>query len=196
MFAPFAVATIANGLRPVVGDETRHALAGGWILQPVFSGFSALSPTLLWIVIPAYSVLTVLLAFTFSGRRVWRVRRAAPWRSAGVGVPGRAGYTSYAYANPLRRVLAGLLGTSRELRTQDRNATTDPNMTGIAPTSPLEYRVDVTDVFQRFLYRPLLPAARATVAAARRLQSGRLDAYMAYMLIALLAGIATVVALV
>lgn len=198
MFAPFTITVIAAGLAPIVGDATRGALAGNWILQPVFPGFSALSPTLLWIVIPAYAVITVLLAVAFSGRRFWQVRRTDPWRSAGVGVPGRAGYTSYAYANPIRRVLAGLLGTRREVRPRTEAVTTDGGEDApvISHTTPLDYRVDVTDVFQRYLYRPLLPATRAVVAAARRLQSGRLDAYMAYMLVALLAVIAVVVALV
>ena len=53
----------------------------------------------------------------------------------------------------------------------------------------------MTDVVQRYLYRPLVPLVHSVVAAARKLQSGRLDAYMAYMLIALLAIVAVVTAL-
>ena len=56
----------------------------------------------------------------------------------------------------------------------------------------LGYTVDVVDVVERYLYRPLIPLGRHIVHAAQRLQSGRLDAYMAYMLIALLAVLAVV----
>jgi hydrogenase-4 component B len=51
------------------------------------------------------------------------------------------------------------------------------------------------EVVETWLYRPSLVAFTAAVAAARRLQSGRLDAYLLYMLIALVAVIAVVTAL-
>ena len=185
---------IAAGIRPIAGAATDGALAGGWILQPVFADFSALSPTWLWIVIPAYVVLTIAVAVLFSGRRFWRVRRTPAWTSGSQGAPGRTGYTSYGFANPIRKVLAALLMTRHELR--ELSPDTDPSPGRPAAASArLGYVVDVTDVVQRYLYRPLLPAVRAVVAAARRLQSGRLDAYMAYMLIALLAVIVVVTAL-
>lgn len=192
--APLIVAMIAAGIRPLVGTATNGALAGGWILQPVFSNFSALSPTWLWIVIPSYAALTIVMAVLFSGRRFWRVRRTPAWTSGSEGAPGRTGYTSYGFANPIRKVLAALLMTRHELR--ELSPDTDPSATRPAAASArLGYVVDVTDVVQRYLYRPLLPTVRAVVAAARRLQSGRLDAYMAYMLIALLAVIVVVTAL-
>ena len=49
------------------------------------------------------------------------------------------------------------------------------------------YRVEVVDVVERFFYRPLAIGVLAVSRAARRLQSRRLDAYTAYMLIAVLA---------
>lgn len=192
--APLIVAMIAAGIRPLVGTVTNGALAGGWILQPVFPDFSALSPTLLWIVIPAYVALTIVIAVVFSGGRFWRVRRTPAWTSGSEGAPGRTGYTSYGFANPIRKVLAALLMTRHELRelSPDANSST---IRPAAASARLGYVVDVTDVVQRYLYRPLLPMVRAVVAAARKMQSGRLDAYMAYMLIALLAVIVVVVAL-
>ena len=51
------------------------------------------------------------------------------------------------------------------------------------------------EVVEAYLYRPALAAFMAIVAAAKRLQSGRLDAYLLYMLIALIAIIAVVTAL-
>ena len=58
----------------------------------------------------------------------------------------------------------------------------------------LGYRVDVVEVVERYVYRPLGRALYVVVAQAKRLQSGRLDAYMAYMLIAVVAVLAVVVA--
>jgi hypothetical protein len=50
-----------------------------------------------------------------SGRRLLRVRRVPAWRSATVGVEGPDSYTAFGYANPTRRVLAGVLHTQAEL---------------------------------------------------------------------------------
>jgi hydrogenase-4 component B len=59
----------------------------------------------------------------------------------------------------------------------------------------LRYASDVVEVVENYLYGPALRSFQAAVAAAKRLQSGRLDAYLLYMLIALIAIIAVVTAL-
>ena len=59
----------------------------------------------------------------------------------------------------------------------------------------LRYASDVMEVVETYLYRPALGFFMAVVTAAKRLQSGRLDAYLLYMLIALIAVIAAVTAL-
>jgi hypothetical protein len=50
-------------------------------------------------------------------------------------------------------------------------------------------------VVETWLYRPALAFFTAIVTAAKRLQSGRLDAYLFYMLIALIGVIAMATAL-
>ena len=57
------------------------------------------------------------------------------------------------------------------------------------------YRTDVVEVVGEFLYRPLLVPLRRAVSLAKRLQSGRLDAYIGYLLITLVALLAVVVAM-
>lgn len=192
--APLEVRVIASGLSPIVGDAASGALAAPLILQPVFGDFSALSPTLLWVVIPGYGLLTVLLLAAASGRRFVRVRRVPVWTSAASGIPDNHGYTSYGFANPIRRVLASLLLTRAELRRHDVSEIGAPGAAG-ARRPILGYTIDVVDIVEQYLYRPFLPWLRALVRAARGLQSGRLDAYMAYMLVAVLAVIAVVTAM-
>ncbi len=191
--APLEVRMIATGLSPIVGDQTRGALASPWVLQPVFSDFSALSPTWLWIAIPALVVLIGLVTAAFSGRRLWRVRRVPAWSSASPGVEGSVGYTSFGYANPMRKVLANLLLTRGELRREEARTGgqvggEDQGAAGVR----LGYTVDVVEVVGHYMYRPLGGMLLAVVRAAKRLQSGRLDAYLAYMLIALVAVLAVV----
>jgi hydrogenase-4 component B len=59
----------------------------------------------------------------------------------------------------------------------------------------LRYASDVMEVVENYFYRPALGFFTSIVTAAKRLQSGRLDAYLLYMLIALIAVIAVVTAL-
>ena len=202
---PLEIRVIAAGLSPVVpASLTMGALKSPWILQPVFAGFSILSPSWMWVELPVMLVLTGLLALAASGRRLLRVRRVPAWRSATIGVEGTGSYTAFGYANPTRRVLAGVLHTRAETRqvmmagsigddgsgAPDR---ADPGREGAG--AHLEYASDVMEVVETYLYRPALRFFSAIVTAAKRLQSGRLDAYLLYMLIALIAVIAVVTAI-
>jgi hydrogenase-4 component B len=202
---PLEVRVIAAGLSPVVpGGLVMGALKSPWVLQPVFAGFSILSPSWLWIEMPLMLLAVVAFAWAVSGRRLLRVRRVPAWRSATMGVDGLDSYTAFGYANPTRRVLAGLLHTRAEVR--EIMLERDERDPGTGPPDPdeeaereqavhLRYASDVVEVVEAYLYRPALRSLLAVAAVARRLQSGRLDAYLLYMLITLIALIAVVTAL-
>ena len=199
---PLEIRAIAAGLSPVVpASLTMGALKSPWVLQPVFAGFSILSPSWLWVEMPLMLLLTVLFAWAVSGRRLLRVRRVPAWRSATIGVEGADSYTAFGYANPTRRVLAGVLHTRTEVR--EVMMAEDSSDDGSGPPDRadpaqeetavhLEYASDVMEVVETYAYRPALESFMAVVTAAKRLQSGRLDAYLLYMLIALVAVIAVV----
>lgn len=216
---PLEIRAIAAGLSPVVPRAvTSGALKSPWVLQPVFAGFSILSPSWLWIDIPVLVLVVGLFTWAVSGRRMLRVRRVPAWRSATIGVEGADSYTAFGYANPTRRVLANVLHTRAEVRvltaegdgalvddvgggperpvsgsgTPDGDVEAVPELRG-APH--LGYSSDVVEVVETYLYRPVFRAVAVMAAVAKRLQSGRLDAYLLYMLIALIAVIAVVTAL-
>ena len=114
---PLEIRVIAAGLSPVVpGGLVLGALKSPWVLQPVFAGFSILSPSWLWLEMPVMLLLVVAFSWAVSGRRLLRVRRVPAWRSATIGVDGLDSYTAFGYANPTRRVLAGVLHTRAEVR--------------------------------------------------------------------------------
>jgi hydrogenase-4 component B len=201
---PLEIRVIAAGLSPVVpGALTMSALKSPWVLQPVFAGFSILSPSWLWVEMPAMLLIVGLLAWAVSGRRLLRVRRVPAWRSATIGVDGTDSYTAFGYANPTRRVLAGVLHTQAEVREvmleengdSGAGAPDQADLTGPEANARLEYASDVIEVVETYLYRPAAGLFATVVSAAKRLQSGRLDAYLLYMLIALIAVIAVVTAL-
>ena len=203
---PLVIRVLAAGLSPVVAaSAVNGARQAPWVLGPVFAGFSVLSPSWLWIVMPLLAL--AVLAFTrlVAGKRMTSVRRVPAWRSATAGVEGADSYTATGFANPTRRVLAAVLHTRAEVRPltgaalvdaadapADAGGATEP---GPVPGARLGYSSDVVEVVEDYLYRPALRPVMAVVRAAKRLQSGRLDAYLGYMLIALIALLAVVAAL-
>jgi hypothetical protein len=192
---PLEIRVIAAGLSPVVpGQVTTGALKSPWVLQPVFAGFSILSPSWLWIELPVMLALVILLTFALSGRRLVRVRRVPAWRSATIGVDGADSYTPFGYANPTRRVLASVLHTRAGVEELDPRRSGAAEGHDDARVPHLRYTSDVVEVVESWLYRPAALVFAAVVRAAKRLQSGRLDAYLLYMLIALVAVVAVVTA--
>jgi len=197
---PLEIRVIAAGLSPIVpASLTNGALKSPWVLQPVFAGFSILSPSWLWIAMPALFVIVLLLAAGLSGRRLFRVRRVPAWRSATAGVTGSARYTVFGFANPTRRVLATVLHTRTEVRRLSpggsASATAVADGGGQDTAAHVGYASDVIEPAEQYLYRPLLRPLLWLGRVATRLQSGRLDAYLAYMLVALVAVLAVVIAL-
>jgi hypothetical protein len=89
----------------------------------VFADFSALSPTWLSIELPLMFLTIALFTVAVSRGGVLRVRRVPAWTSASVGVGRQTQYTSFGYANPMRKVLANLLRTRSELHAAAMPAT-------------------------------------------------------------------------
>jgi hydrogenase-4 component B len=196
-FAPLEIRVIGAGLAPVLpAGSVTAALKSPWVLQPVFAGFSILSPSWLWLAMPALLALVAAAGWLLSGRRLLRVRRVPAWRSATAGVSGHDSYTAFGFANPTRRVLAAVLHTRTEVAGIGEEPADDARQHDPDPVMPhVEYRSDVVEVVEEYVYRPLRRPVRTVVRLAQRLQSGRLDAYLAYMLAALIALLAVVTGL-
>ncbi|MHB1533668.1 MAG: proton-conducting transporter transmembrane domain-containing protein [Acidimicrobiales bacterium] len=189
--APWVIRFIAKGLGPVVPAKTvLGALKSPWVLQPVYANFSILSPSWLTIVMPVGFLAVGAFTLVLSRGRFLQVRRVPAWRSATAGVAGTDRYSSFGYANVLRHVLGNVLGASRENVTVE-----DTNDAGVLEASHIEARSTVVEPVETYLYRPARRALLSVAHTAKRLQSGRLDAYVAYMLVALLVVLTLVAAL-
>jgi len=118
------------------------------------------------------------------------------WRSATAGVDGADEYTPFGYSHPTRKILAALLLTRNELReVEAATGGQEGDEQRGAAGAHLGYSTDVIEVVETYLYRPLRAPTLALARAMKRLQSGRLDAYLTYMLIALIAVLAVVTAM-
>jgi len=192
---PLEIRLIGAGLAPVLpAPAVTAALKSPWVVQPVFAGFSILSPSWLWIVMPSLFAAVAILTWLASGSRLLRVRRVPAWRSATAGVSGHDSYTAFGFANPTRRVLGAVLHTRAVTTRRELGSAGEGE--DVAATAPhVEYSSDVIEVTEQYLYRPFQRPFALLVRQAQRLQSGRLDAYLAYMLIALIAALAVLTGL-
>ncbi|MCL4445531.1 MAG: NADH/ubiquinone/plastoquinone (complex I) [Actinobacteria bacterium] len=189
--SPWEIRYIARGLSSIVSESTTlQALKSPWVLQPVFHGFSILSPSWMWVVMPIVFSGVLLLAIVLSRGRYLRVRRVRSWHSATAGVSGPSAYSAFGFANPLRHVLGNILGTRRSTTL----VVTTPEDDGL-PFVNVETHTTVVEPIETYLYRPVRTMTLAAARMAKRLQSGRLNAYVAYMLIALLIALGVTAAL-
>jgi hypothetical protein len=135
-------------------------------------------------VLPAYVVLALLVVRASRGRSVRHVpvRRAPVWVTGSAAELAAVQYRPSAYSNPMRVILRGPLGYRTTLLADgDQNA---------APQLTLDTRVVL--VIDRFLYAPATTLALRIAGRVRALQSGRLSAYLLYVLIALILALSLV----
>jgi hydrogenase-4 component B len=198
--APWEIRLLGSGLKPLLGfDPASPAISHPLVLGPVFEKFSVLAPTWLSIVLPLYAVGAVLIVL--AAHRQQRVRRAPVWVTGSGAELAAVQYRPSAYSNPMRVILRGPLGYRRRLveagaegaglgpAGDDRTGLTSAGDNG---TDTLTLETSVVLAVDRFLYKPVTRFALAIADRVRRLQSGRLSAYLLYMLIALIVALSLV----
>ena len=164
---------VAAGLQP---RARRSATRSSW--APCFRDFSVLAPTWLAIVLPAYALLFAVLVRALLRPPV----RAPVWVTGSGAELAAVQYRPSAYSNPMRVILRGPLGY--------RTSTAEPGR-----PSPSTFRCSRHAWSCRRRSLPLPPAAAGALRVAarvRRLQSGRLSAYLLYMLVALIVALALI----
>ncbi|MCX6069215.1 MAG: proton-conducting transporter membrane subunit, partial [Chloroflexi bacterium] len=140
-------------------------------------GFAQISPALVAL---GFLIVLGLAPLVMAVMRVnRRLRVSDTWGCGRVGQTPRMEYTSTSFAEPLRRVFAELYRPTREL------------MVDVHPDSKyfvqsIEYKSDIRSWFEEFLYTPVLSATQWISLRVRRLQSGSLHGYVAYLFVMLI----------
>jgi hydrogenase-4 component B len=182
--APWEIHALGAGLQPLLGfNPATTTISHPLVLGPVFTNFSVLAPTWLSIVLPAYALLAILVVLATRGRSVRpAVRRAPVWVTGSGAELAAVQYRPSAYSNPMRVILRGPLGYRTRL--------TESN--GRSGSSRLTLDTSVVLAVDRFLYAPATTLALQIATRVRAFQSGRLSAYLLYMLVALIVALALV----
>jgi hydrogenase-4 component B len=179
--APWEIHALASGLRPLLGfDAASTTISHPLVLGPVFKEFSVLAPTWLAIVLPAYALLALLVALGADRRQ--HVRRAPVWVTGSGAELEAVQYRPSAYSNPMRVILRGPLGyRTRVIGASGKSA----------PSRPiLDTRVVLA--VDRYVYAPLTVLALMVADRVRASQSGKLSAYLLYMLVTLIVALSLI----
>jgi hypothetical protein len=94
-------------------------------------------------------------------------------------------YTATAFAEPLRRVFAQLYRPTRDLA-----VTVHPDAPRFVQS--ITYRSEVRPWIEQALYTPVIQAWHALAMRVRRLQTGSVHLYLVYVVLALIAALASV----
>ncbi|WP_454887879.1 proton-conducting transporter transmembrane domain-containing protein [Sphingomonas oryzagri] len=164
-----------------LGIEARfaHGVIGsmivGWVLVPATGGpigpdhsFAFISPTTLMIAMPLLSLVPVILLLVSSR---FRPRYAEVWYGGLTPDPDRAATTALTFSNAMRTFYS-LIYRPRTSSTRETNGQR-------YFVRRLTYRHGVAPLFAKRLFGPLVLATMAASKAARRLQSGSLNLYLA-----------------
>jgi hydrogenase-4 component B len=120
---------------------------------------------------PALAIALALFASVFVFARRTHVAESAPTWACGQEVVPALTWTSAGFTKSLRLVLEAVLRPEREITVETRG--------GIVRSA--SYTGRVPHLADEYLYRPTTNTALALASVARRLQSGRLGTYVAYL---------------
>jgi hydrogenase-4 component B len=180
--AALAVACVVLGVAPGLLVGRLAGLAPWADAGPVRAGLDL--PGTGGLPAPGVAVALVALTAVFLLLRGRRAAAPAPTWACGQLAERPLLWTSAGFTKPLRLVLEAVLRPEREIAVR----------TGRGVVQEVSYRGRVPHLFDERLYRPATRAALVAAAGARRLQSGRLGTYVAYLIalvVVLLAGART-----
>jgi hydrogenase-4 component B len=181
VLAPWEIRLLGHGLSATLGfNPAAEVISHPLVLGPVYADFSVLAPTWLGTVLVTFAVATATIVRV---ARPSRVRRSAPWVSGTAVEPRLVQYTPAGYSNPIRVVLRSFYAYQRSVRRLPQPSPDE---------RALVLETTVTPMIEARLYQPVTAFMLGLTAHVRRLQSGRLGSYLAYILVTLIVIVALI----
>jgi hydrogenase-4 component B len=175
---PFAVVPMLSRVLTGLGGlpDIRPAFTLNVSVQTP-AAFGQMSPTLVAVgLLILFALMPVVMGVLRVNRRL---RMSDTWGCGRIGQTPRMEYTATAFAEPLRRVFAELYRPTREL-------TIDFKPESRYFVQSIEYKSEITPLFDRLMYDPFLRLVRFAAHQVRRLQAGSLHLYLVYVTVVLL----------
>ncbi|HUJ07282.1 MAG TPA: proton-conducting transporter membrane subunit [Streptosporangiaceae bacterium] len=176
--APLVVLALSRAVGTVTGVTLRpDLLPGNLTIIPAHTDFSAFSPTYLTVFLVAVTVVPVLIYL--SGRPGADSVTVPVWDGGMVTFRPRMQYSAMTFSAPTRVTFDALYRPSVSMH----RASDDP----AGRSGPVHYETEVTPVFQRYLYTPVVRAVEWLADVIRPMQSGDVNVYLLYLFLVILA---------
>ena len=176
--APVMLMALSRAARSVTGVALGPLLLPGKLtVIPAHTDFSAFSPTYLAVFLTAACAVPALI---FLAGRPRAASVSVPvWDGGIVSFKPRMQYSAMTFSAPTRVTFDALYRPSVSVR---RASDDDP----AGRSGPVHYEAQVTPVFERYLYRPIIRAVEWLADAIRPMQSGDVNLYLLYVFLVIL----------
>ena len=171
--APVVLAALSRTARTVTGVGLGPLLLpGNLTVIPAHANFSAFSPTYLTVFLAASCAVPALIYL--AGRPRAGSVSVPVWDGGMVSFRPRMQYSAMTFSAPTRVTFDALYRPAVSVR---RASDDDP----AGRSGPVHYEAQVTPVFERYLYRPVIRAVEWLADAIRPVQSGDVNLYLLYV---------------
>jgi hydrogenase-4 component B len=176
--APVMLAALSRTARTVTGVALGPLLLPGKLtVIPAHPNFSGFSPTYLAVFLVAACAVPVLIFL--AGRPRAASVTVPVWDGGIVSFRPRMQYSAMTFSAPTRVTFDALYRPSVSVR---RASDDDP----AGRSGPVHYEAQVTPVFERYLYQPVIRAVEWLADAIRPMQSGDVNLYLLYVFLVIL----------
>jgi hydrogenase-4 component B len=171
--APVMLVALSRAARTITGVTLGPLLLPGKLtVIPAHANFSAFSPTYLTVFLVAACAIPLLI---FLAGRPRAASVSVPvWDGGIVSFKPRMQYSAMTFSAPIRVTFDRLYRPEVSVR---RVFDDDP----AGRSGPVHYESQVTPIFERYLYRPVIRAVEWLADAIRPLQSGDVNLYLLYV---------------
>jgi hydrogenase-4 component B len=175
--APVLLVGLARAIHTVTGIALRPVLLPGKLtVIPAHTDFSGFSPTYLTVFLLAVLIVPVLIYL--AGRPRAGSAVVPVWDGGMLTFKPRMQYSAMTFSAPTRVTFNALYRASVSLQ----RASDDP----AGRSGPVHYESEVTPLFERYLYRPVIRAVEWLADLIQPLQSGDVNLYLLYVFLAVL----------
>jgi formate hydrogenlyase subunit 3/multisubunit Na+/H+ antiporter MnhD subunit len=175
--APLVLIALSRSVRTVTGVALRPVLLpGNLAVIPAHTDFAAFSPTYLAIFLIAVTAVPLLIYL--AGRPRADSVTVPVWDGGMLTFKPRMQYSAMTFSAPTRVTFDALYRASVSVR----RASDDP----AGRSGPVHYESEVTPVFLRYLYRPVIRTVEWLADMIRPLQSGDVNLYLGYVFVMIL----------
>lgn len=171
---------VVSVLDPLVSSSLGTALSGqialsrGMLLIPQ-STSTSISPPVLTGLLIAITLLPVAAGYLFAGKL--RTRVAQTWACGLQKIEPQMQYTATGFSKPIRMIFSNIFRATHEIEISEESS---PYF-----HPQVKYELKTESVFLKYLYEPVLHFVLHSARVARRIQTGRIQSYLAYIFITL-----------